>query len=58
MSSRKPHPSHDTPAGPNGHGYCWEEHPRIGVHCTQPIGHERLGVEHLYPYTDPPIRWK
>lgn len=44
-------------AGPNGHGYCWAEHPQHGVHCTQPIGHKKDGVEHLYPYVRPAIRW-
>jgi len=47
-----------TPAGPLGHGYCWKTHPQHGVHCTQPIGHEAKGVEHLYPYVRPEIRWR
>ncbi|MFF7837527.1 hypothetical protein ACFZC6_01635 [Streptomyces ossamyceticus] len=44
-------------AGPLGHGYCWEQHPVHGVHCTQPAGHEAKGVEHLHPYVNPPLRW-
>lgn len=45
-------------AGPNGHGYCWKVHPTEGVRCTQPIGHEKQGVEHIHPYVRPAIRWR
>lgn len=57
-STRKAPSRPAIPAGPLGHGYCWKTHPRHGVHCTQPIGHEAKGVEHLYPYVRPEIRWR
>ena len=47
-----------TPAGPLGHGYCWEQHPNRGLRCNQPIGHKAKGVEHLHPYVNPPLRWR
>lgn len=48
------------PAAPNplGHGYCWAEHPEFGVRCTNPRGHEQQGVDHLDPYSTPPVTWK
>lgn len=29
-------------------GYCWAEHPRTRVHCTEPRGHNG---RHWHPYT-------
>ncbi|MEU1559528.1 hypothetical protein ABZ504_03280 [Streptomyces mirabilis] len=28
--------------------YCWDEHPRTHVHCTDPAGHNG---KHWHPYT-------
>lgn len=28
------------PRIPNGHRYCWAEHSRTHVRCTDPIGHD------------------
>lgn len=58
MSVKNTTPRPASPPGPLGHGYCWKVHPRWGVHCTQPIGHEAKDVEHLYPYVRPGIRWR
>lgn len=42
-----------------GHGYCWAEHPTLGVRCCHPIGHEEQGAAaHLHPYTTPATSWK
>lgn len=56
MSTAKT-PSRPAQASPLGHGYCWQEHPTRGKRCTQPAGHKAKGVEHLHPYTSPPLRW-
>lgn len=29
-------------------GYCWAEHSRTRVHCTEPFGH---GGRHWHPYS-------
>ncbi|MFE6482383.1 hypothetical protein ACFVGN_05510 [Streptomyces sp. NPDC057757] len=29
-------------------GYCWAEHPRTAVHCTQPARHSG---RHWHPYS-------
>jgi hypothetical protein len=29
-------------------GYCWDEHPRTHVHCTDPAGHKG---KHWHPYS-------
>jgi hypothetical protein len=58
MSEKKPVSVKDAGPTPRGlGGYCWDKH-KSGVHCTQPVGHERQGVDHLHPYTKPPTRWK
>ena len=38
---------------PNGHRYCWAEHPEKRVHCTEPAGHPPRGTlgGHWHPYT-------
>ncbi|MFJ4617443.1 hypothetical protein [Streptomyces sp. NPDC088812] len=33
---------------PNGHSYCWTEHPDGGRRCTLPQGH---AGQHLHQYT-------
>ncbi|QFQ97472.1 hypothetical protein F9278_16020 [Streptomyces phaeolivaceus] len=45
-------PAKDIPPAPRGiAGYCWAEHPKTLVHCTEPIGHEAWNPEHYHPYT-------
>ncbi|MFC8520836.1 hypothetical protein [Streptomyces sp. NPDC057257] len=36
------------PRVPNGHRYCWAEHPRTSVHCTDPQRHKG---KHWHAYT-------
>ncbi|MEV6174861.1 hypothetical protein AB0L99_42485 [Streptomyces sp. NPDC051954] len=41
------------PRVPNGHRYCWAEHPRTHVHCTEPAGHRQRDGNggHWHPYS-------
>ncbi|MBE4791041.1 hypothetical protein [Streptomyces caniscabiei] len=40
------------PAAPRGlGGYCWAEHRKTYVHCTEPIGHEARNPEHYHAYS-------
>lgn len=45
------------PRIPNGHRYCWDEHPETHVHCTEPAGHPpgKGSGGHWHAYTR--TRW-
>lgn len=53
-----PQPSALQPRMPNGHGYCWVEHPS-GAHCCQPKGHPPGCGDggHANPYAAPRTTW-
>lgn len=47
----------DIPPGPRGlGGYCWEQDPKTGVHCCEPVWHKEKSAEHHNPYAQ--VRWR